>query len=212
METPVNGARIREHLHYNLWKYILLAIVCCVGWNLFFTVTTPRAPADKKLDVYIYAYADGDKAGAWLEATRLKEFPDQMEFNAMVVSPDETYGLMTLSTHLFSGEGDLVVLPRSIFQEYAGQGFFRELDGVEGVEDVLTAAGVNLERGWRKNRDAGERHLYGIPVKPLTLLQGWINSSEDYYIGIRAADANPDNALALLKIMIREMLEVVGES
>ena len=206
MKTPLTRARLKRHLTYSGWKYALLAVLCVFGWNLYFTVTAYRPPEDKKLTVYLYAY--GDRAGleSWLEDTRRAGYPEQELFEVMQLTPDDTNGVVVLSTHLFSGEGDIIVLPRDQFYTYARDGFFIPLErSLPGLADALDAAGINADKGWRLLRDpetdemTEERHLYGLPVSALPIVNSAVLSSTEYFAGIRVSCGNEETALSVLK-------------
>ncbi|MBR6027997.1 MAG: hypothetical protein IKP40_02830 [Clostridia bacterium] len=204
MKTPLTAARIRGHLTYSWWKYALLAVACIMGWNLFYTVTAYRSPEDKKLTVYFYAYGDTAEVNTWLEAIRLEKYPDQEVFETVQTSPDDSSGLMVLSTHLFSGEGDLIVLPRDQFYNYARDSFFIELEEIPGLTEAFEKAGISIDKGWRLPTDpdtetlSDVRHFYGLPVASLPVLSGAVYATTEYFVGIRVASGNEDNAISLL--------------
>ena len=205
MKTPITPARLREHLSYSWWKYLLAAAGCCLLWNLVFAVTAPQVPEDRKLDVYFYAYGNAEAAQAWFDGVREKEFPDQ-KISVEFILPDDAYGSMALTARVFAGEGDLMILPRSVFQTYSGEGLFIPLEEMPDIPAACEAAGVNLERGWRMNTDEGVRHLYGIPLAGLDTLRSWIAADSDCYLSIRVRNGNDENAAALLRTILREML------
>ena len=51
IHTPLNMKTLKNHLHYSWWKYALMAVLCVLFWDLFFTMTAPRVPEDKKVEV-----------------------------------------------------------------------------------------------------------------------------------------------------------------
>ena len=53
MKTPLTKERLKHHLAYNSWKYLLLVVLCVLGWNLIYTTTAYRPPAEKIVDVYL---------------------------------------------------------------------------------------------------------------------------------------------------------------
>ena len=49
--TPINKERLRNHLTYSGWKYLLLVIASIFVWNLVYAQTAYRSPQDKRIDV-----------------------------------------------------------------------------------------------------------------------------------------------------------------
>ncbi len=212
MKTPLTKERLQLHFQYDWWKYLLAVVLCFLGWNLLFAVTRPKIPEDKKLDLMAYAMGDQEAAGTWLEELRAERYPEQELFSATFVMPDEQYGQMVLSTRVFAGEGDLYILPRSVFQSYASEGLFVPLEEIEGLADAFADAGVSVDRGWRRLTETGERHLYGLPVSALSPMRSWFVSPDDLYLSVRVASGNEETALKALKDMVSGMLPAQPET
>ena len=207
MKTPLNKKTLSQHMHYSWWMYALALVLCIFLWDIIYTVTAPRTPENEKLELYIYAYGDSKNVDAYLAKVQEEELDDVKELTAQYVMPDETSGVVVLATRLMAGEGDLFLLPRDVFSSYAGQGLFVALDEWEGVEDACSAAGINIERGWRKNQDTGERHLYAIPTTLLNMIPSWTYSSgSEMYLCVRLYNGNDDNAEKLFHIILRDSL------
>ena len=205
MKTPVTPEKMKDHLHYNWWKYVLLVVLTLSAWSIFFEVTAHRAPEDKRLAVLVYGLGESQEAQLWLDSVRERDFPDQEEFVVEYLTPDETYGSMVLSTRIFAGDGDLLILPREVAQSYMAEGFYQPLEETEGILALCEEMGINVERGWRRNTETGERHLLAIPVSGLPRVQGWLyNTAEDYYLGVRVSGGNDENAMALMKIILQD--------
>ena len=206
IHTPLNMKTLKNHLHYSWWKYALMAVLCVLFWDLFFTMTAPRVPEDKKVEVYVYGYGESEPFSAYLESIRTQDMPDMEEISCVYTAPDDTNGLMVLYTHIAAGEGDLFLLPRDNFQTYAGDGLFVALDEVDGIMEMCEEAGINLERGWRKNRETGERHLYGIPANGFKVLPDFVYSSHNLFLSIRVMNGNEEGAETLLKLFLQSFL------
>ena len=70
-------------------------------------------------------------------------------------------------------------------------------------------AGINIERGWRKNQDTGERHLFGLPTSSMNRIPSWTYSgSTEMYLCVRLYNGNDENAEKLLRIILRDCLPV----
>ena len=211
MKTPLTLSRIRGHLAYSWWKYVLLLIAVVMGGNLIFTVSRPQPKENEKVELYIYAYGNETPMNEYLERVHTSELSDQKLIDTIWLTPDEASGLMVLSTHLMAGEGDLVVLPREIFNTYAGQGLFEALEDLPGVMEAADAAGTNLERSWRKNTDSGERRLYGIPVRGMLLFSDSLYSTDEYYLSLRVYNGNEAASRRLLGMILRDWLPGASE-
>lgn len=207
MKTPVTMKKIRQHFTYSWWKYALLAACAILGWNLIYSVTAYRPPQEKTVDLYIYGYSASDELQSYLDSIRANEMPDMEQMDAVTVAPDETYGAMILSTRMAAAEGDLYILPKELFQNYAGQGWFRPLEDIEGLVEGLEARNINLERSWRMETETKERHLYGIPLSALPGFQQYVVTEDEAWLCIFVNNQNEENAIKLLNILIRDMQE-----
>ena len=77
---------------------------------------------------------------------------------------------------------------------------------------MFEAAGINIERGWRKNQDTNERHLYGLPTSSLNMIPSWTYStSSEMYLTVRVYNGNDENAEKLLRIMLRDSMPAVSQ-
>lgn len=204
MKTPLSSARLQQHLHYSWWKYVLLAACTLFFWNIVFSVTAYRAPANLKVNLYAYCFGEQDPLDAYLDNIRLTEMSDMEEMRCVFMSPDETYGPMQLMTYVAAAEGDLYVLDKDNYQSYASQGMFIPLEGI--VEELgLTEQGTSLERSWRKDNETGERHLFGIPMNYLPGFSAFTGINlNNYYIGVATNSGNEENTVKLLKILYRD--------
>ena len=205
MKTPVTVDRLKQHLAYSLWKYILLGCLVVFGWNIIFTVTAYRPPKEKIVDLYIYGYGDYDPLNEYMEKIRTTEMQDMEQMTAVLLPVDETYGMMALSTRVAAGEGDLYLLPREIFQTTASESWFQELDDETWLQDFCAEHGINLERCWRRSNETSERHLYAIPVSALPGLEKLIYATDEYYLSVLANNGNPENVMKFLSILLRDM-------
>lgn len=207
MKTPITAKRIRQHWQYNWWKYALLVCLTLLGWNLIYSTTAYRPPQDKVVDVYLYGYDMDGGMQAYLDGVRAEEMSDMEQMDWVVITPDDTYGSMVLSTRVAANEGEIYILPKSFFQNYATQGWFLALEDVEGLVETLEGEGVNLERSWRMNTETGERHLYGVPLSALPGLAAHVACTEEFWVCVSVTGQNDENAVKLLQILVRDMLE-----
>ena len=203
MKTPLTAKRIRQHFTYSWWKYALLLALVLLGWNMTFSVTAYRSPADKKVDVYVYGVGEQDSFDELLNQLHQELLPDMEEVSSVFMVPDETYGSVQLTTYLYAGEGDLYILPKDFFQSYSAEGVFIELENDEELMALCEEAGIDLTRGWRRNSETGERHLYGIPIDNLPGLANYMSVSSGTCMGVMITGGNLDNTVILMKGLIR---------
>ena len=207
MKTPITIKAIRQHFTYSWWKYALLALLAIFGWNLIYTVTEYRPPADKKIDLFVFGVGEEELMDAYMEDIRTSEMPDMEEMGSAFLLVDDTYTPMQLATYIAVGEGHLYMLPKSYFQDYASQGAFLPLENIPGLVEKLEAAGIDLARGWRTEAESGEKHLYGIPMENFPGLAAFAYAYDDTYLSITATNGNDENSYKFLQIFLEDMLE-----
>ena len=178
-----------------------------LGWNIAFTMTAYRSPEDKVVDTYVYGLTDVSALQTWVDGVHAEQMSDMEQMEALSLIADETYGSMILMTRMAAGEGDLYLLPKTEFTSYSGQGVFEPLEEIDGLLELFESHGIDLERGWYRNTETGERHLYGIPASCLPQLKSMLNASGEYYLSIRLNNNNEENTLKLFQIMVHELIE-----
>ena len=203
MKTPVNRRTLRQHLTYNWWKYILFLVIGIFGVDLLYTVTAPRIPDDKKVDFFIYGNVNTEKMDEYTEKVRSEEMPDLETIQVVTLYMDEQYGSMQLMTYIAASEGDLYLLSRENYLSLASEGAFVALELDPELMETLN--GVDLQRGWRKNTETGENHLYGIPQDKLPGLIQYAYC-ENGFLCVLHSNKNENNALTFLNILCRDML------
>ena len=203
MKTPVNRRTLKQHLTYNWWKYLLLLVIGVFGVDLLYTVTAPRIPADKKVDFYISGNVDTEKLEAYTEKVRTEEMPELETIQIVTLYMDDQYGPMQLMTYIAAGEGDVYLLRREDYLSLASEDAFVPLE--TNPELMETLSGVDLQRGWRKNTETGENHLYGIPQDKIPGLIQYAYC-ENGFLCVLNSNRNEENALKFLNILCRDML------
>ncbi len=170
----LNREKIRNHLAYDFWKYLLLAAVVWFGVDLLFTTTAYRSPQDKRVDVEIMSATVTDDLMAsffhplWQEAVPEMELVEGTVLTPM--SDEDMYSDMVLFTRLAAADGDIYLLPASKFKAIATQGWFLPLD--ELVENgTVNAEGLSLDSCRltivNEETQTAQTHLYGIPTDTL---------------------------------------------
>ena len=205
MKTPVTRETLRQHLTYSWWKYVLLAALSFFLIDLLYTTTAYRTPADKRVDFYIYGYANEEELNAYMEKIRKEQMPDMEEMSCQLLMADDNYGPMQLSTYMAVGEGDLYLLPRDQFISLASQSALLPLEDQAKLVGVYDQAGLSLQNGWRRETETGETHLYGIPLSKLPGLVQYAYA-QDGYLSVLAAGGNDENTIKFLTILSKDMI------
>jgi len=205
MKTPINSRTLRQHFTYNWWKYLVAVIAAFFVVDLYYTVTTYRAPEDKKIDLYISGVVD-DSFEDYLESVRAESLPDMEEITYITLTLDDTYGPMQLSTYIAAGEGDIYILPRDNFVSLASQTAWVPLEDETELMNLFDTLGTSLQSGWRRDSDSGETHLYGIPMSVLPGASKYM-TTDSAYLCILVTNGNTENVLKFLKIFCEDMIE-----
>lgn len=205
MKTPVTSDRLKQHFAYNWWKYLLIAVIGFGLVDLIYTVTAYRPPRDKKIGFYVYGYTNDEELTAYLDHVRETEMSDMEEISSVQLINDESYGPMQLMTYFTTGEGDVYLLSRETFLNYAPDGAFVPLENDPDLMALLDSAGVSVQSGWRRNTETGETHLYGIPQSKLPALSRYAQAQDGFLCQI-VTGGNQENAAKFLRILCRDMI------
>ena len=205
MKTPLTKKTLRQHLTYSWWKYVLAFVLIIFCVTFYYDISSYRSPENKKVELYIYGVADDESLRAYMEEVRLSRMSDQEVIEPMVLTTDSAYGPMQLTTYMAAGEGDLYALPKDNFVGLAGDGAFLPLEEDEELMSLLSDAGITLQSGWRRNRNTGETHLYGIPLNKLPGLSR-LMYVENGYLSVSAMNKNDENVFRFLCILVGDML------
>ena len=207
MKTPVTSRSLRQHFAYNWWMYLLIALIAFGLVDLLYAVTAYRAPREKAIGLYVYGYMNDTDLTAYLDNVRETEMSDMEEMTPVMLTVDDAYGPMQLLTYLSAGEGDVYILPREQFLNYAMGGTMTALEDDEELMSLFNAAGVSLQSGWRRLTETGENHLYGIPQDKLPGLSQYAYV-QDGFLCVPLSGGNQENAMKFLRILCRDMISV----
>ena len=205
MKTPVTSGKLKQHLTYSWWKYLLIAVAVFGLVDLLYSVTAYHPPREKTVGLYVYGYINEPALTEYMDNVRKTEMSDMEELNYVTLMVDDTYGPMQLMTYLAVGEGDLYLLPREEFLSYAASGSLIPLEDDTELMDIFTSAGISLQSGWRMETDSGETHLYGIPQDKIPGLSQYA-SAQDGFLGMIVTSGNQENAMKFLRSLCRDMI------
>lgn len=210
MKTPFTAARLKQHLTYSWWIYLLIIAIGIASVDIVYSVTAYRPPRDKTVSLYVYGYVDEPGMTAYMDHVRETEMPEMEQITSVMMVPDDTYGPMQLMTYLSAGEGDLYLLPRDDFLSYALYGTLVPLENDPELIALFDSAGVSLQIGWRRETETGETHLYGIPQDKLPGLAKYAYA-KDGYLCLVVTGQNRENAAQFLRILCRDMITAPAE-
>lgn len=213
IKTPLTKERIQNHFHYSSWKYLLLTIFGIFGWSLIFTVTAPRIPEDKRIDLYAMTYtATQESMDAFLQPIWEEVTPEMESVSSVVlVQGDEYSSYMQLTAYLAAGDGDIYFLTEQFFKAFAAQGAFLPLeqlveDGAINVGDLdLTKGYVTMVSEYDENDQPikSEMHLYGIPMDSFYgFMDGMQFDNRGMYAVILFNNQNDENVIPFFDALL----------
>ena len=205
MKTPVTSEKLKQHITYSWWKYLLIAAVAFGLVDLLYSVTAYRPPRDRTVGLYVYGYVNEADLTAYLDNVQKTEMSDMEEVSFLTLVDDETYGPMQLMTYLAVGEGDIYLLPREDFLNDAANGALVPLEDDAELLALFDSAGISLQSGWRMETETGENHLSGIPQEKLPGLGQYAYAKDGFLCQI-ASGGNQENARKFLRILCRDMI------
>lgn len=206
---PITRNRIRNHFQYFWWQYALLAGLAIFGWNLLFTVTRYRPPESLKVEWYYEGPMTADtqaNADALLAELTPQLFPDMEEVTFTSVGMDDTYGAMQIMVWMSAGQGDLYMLTQDTFKSYATQGSMVDLQPYVD-NGTLNVEGLTLTKGYAKEEETGQTHLYGIPADQLKGLEQYEIFPEGTILSVLVMGGNEENTIKLMAWLLDNMKE-----
>ncbi|MHC1786183.1 MAG: hypothetical protein AB9880_03920 [Christensenellales bacterium] len=219
LDTRLDRRRLADHLHYNAWKYILIAVLSIFMWDLIYAFTAYRPPQDKRIDLYIQSASTSQEAcDAYFGAIASSAAPDvELVSTALLMgtAQNDMYAAQQLTTYLMANEGDLYFLTGADFKRFAAQGVFLELEGFT-LDGTLDTQGIDLKSGYvamqafDEARDTmvpvSQQRLYGIPAASLF---GFMNDlgidNRDLYLCVTIFNQNEENVLRFLDALIQSV-------
>ena len=210
MKTPFTSGRLKQHFTYSWWIYLLIIALSFALVDILYSVTAYRSPRDKTIGLYVYGYMNEQGLAEYMNHVRETEMPEMEEINPLLLVKDDTYGPVQMMTYITAGEGDLYLLPREEFLNYALNGILVPLEDDAELIALFDGAGVNLQNGWRRETETGETHLYGIPQDKLPGLMKYAYA-QDGYLCLVVTGQNQENAAKFMRILCRDMITAPAE-
>ena len=210
-KTRVTRKKSRAHITYDVWKYSLVIAAAIFGWDLLYSMTAYRSPADKRIDVYIQSpLVTEQRAEAFFQPIWEERVPDMEVVDSVILtsSTQDYYGSMQLTVYIMAQGGDVYLLSSSDFKTFASQGVFLDLQPAID-EGKLHVEGLDLSAGYVALVDdnglpTGERQLFGIPASALGgIAEGLGMDTRDVVISVTSFSGNEENVLRFLDGMIQ---------
>ena len=210
VNTKITGYRLKQHWYYNSWKYMLIVLITAFSWNLIYSVTRYRPPAEKRLYIYmVSSIADADKSNEYLENFRKEYIPETEEVYAYTLMEDESTLVYQMATFTAAGEGDFYILPRDIFENYTGIGAFVDLsEYIAGGE--LRLGDLDVSDGYLSYKNELDDETFetvsgqfAIPLRNFYGLMDEMNlDNRELYLCLSISCKNTDGALALMNYLV----------
>ena len=205
-DNRITKSRVRNHLTYSWWKYLVAVIACGILSSLYFTMTAYRPPADKKIDMYVVndlvdqLAMEEDFWPVLQEACPEQELLSVLNVN---MTSEDPYARMQFSTYIAAQQGDVFLLPgkelSKMVEAGAGEVFLELTPYVEN--GTIDPEDIDLEKG-RFPDGQGNRGLYAIPADSLYGLLNFGNNPRDSYLCVMAYSGNPDTAAKTIGLML----------
>ena len=191
-DLRMNRRKLRNHLHYSGWKYVLSAIATVFLISFLFDVTRYRPPREHTTSLYLTtSYAMADRLEEELRPLLLSRFPEQEELNVLNIdlSQDDTYRRMQYTTYLGAGEGDVLLLSS---EEY------HHLVADNSVGDILVELSIYAKEGllWLP-----EGEQYRVSADQLTGLSAYGCKISEAFLCVLQRSPNPRTAAGLIGIL-----------
>lgn len=210
--TPITKKKLLNHLTYAGWKYLLLIACAIFGWGLIYTVTLPRVPQEKRVDLHVISYtAISDQVDAFLKPLWEETVPEMDSVVSTVVAPDANYGNMQLTAYFAAADVDIILLNETYFKSFASNGSFIPLEDyiADGTIDV---GDIDLKNGYvayiesydEQNRPkVGERRLYGIPLDSFYgFMEGMNIDNRGMFAAIAINNLNDENVIPFFNALL----------
>ncbi len=211
----LNKERLRNHIQYDWWKYVVCIIVTIAVWNLITTVTRPQTPPDKKIEIFLVGNYVLEESAMAISDRIIEDFPNLWEVNINNIARDKEdpqldyMSRQKLMVMLASQTGDIYAFDKEEFAKIVEQGAFIPLD--EFIEDNRSLIGDDrLEKAERIDTEFdSEPHYYGIPMDGLELFKNTGYDVSDKVIGMTIFSENPSMAVEVLKWILNDGEKVI---
>jgi len=201
--VEVSKETIRNHFHYDKWKYVLGIFLSIFTWSLLATVTAPQTPPEKKVDLYLVGGFMIEEPAAEYAETMLVDFPELWEinfYNIMIEGEMEYMGRQKLMIMTGSQTGDIYIFKKDEFDTMASLGAFIPLDDYPEITRHFTKEQLE-EFTYTTDLDP-EPRIYGVPVSDVDPIGKSFFNTEDAVIGVMAYSQNMEKSIEVMQWII----------
>jgi len=212
-KVPINRQTLQNHWQYDWWKYLLGVVLTSFLWYTVTVMTRPRTPDELKVDIYLVGeyYIQGYEGP--VSQKILEDFPDLKEINFYSIpfngNPNaDIYSQQKLTIMVMTQTGDLFIMDRTHFNQLMREGSLLALDDLidEEIRSLYSQEEWESVTGKIENDEGepeSEEHIYGIPMRGVTLLKDIGFPTEDKVIGVMGYSRNMDKAIEVMKWIIK---------
>ncbi len=206
LQMPITKRKINHHFQYAVWMYLLLAALALFGWNLIYTTTRYRPPENKQVEFYVQANSMSETPLIALTDRIHQEIMPEMELvNPVVVAiTDDYYGNMQLTVWISAAQGDVYLLSKDYFQQFAASGAFMDLQPYIDSGELQTE-GLNLKGGTVRQTDSELSGLYGIPAAELTGFADYVIDPKDMVLCVLYNNGNDEYSIKFLNYLLENL-------
>jgi len=172
------------------------------------TITAPRTPADKKVDIYLVGGFMIEEKAAEYDDTVLADFPELLEvniFNITIEGELEVAGRQKLMVMTGSQSGDIYSFTKDEFKTMVNIGAFMPLDDCKELLSHFTEEQLK-ECTFTTESDPTPR-IYGVPISDVEPIGKSFFSTENAYMGIMSYSQNSEKAVEVLQWIIEHKNE-----
>ncbi len=213
IDLKITKERLKNHMHYSKWLYVLVLAVVLVIFNLSYTMSEPEVPTEFKVSILVNDYIFGEEGTDKLESELLEMLPeDQQEVKVFSLSAGGGGGqdlqiVQVLMARLVAKQDDILILPYETFKSFAHQGSFVPLDEkltIPSQPEDVDMSEYTIEILDDDGNGDGQPMLYGIPLDGSAGLQNYGIMNEGLVAGIPVTSGTVDNAVLSLQYLLNQ--------
>lgn len=216
-DTRITKERLKNHLHYGKWIYVLIAVAAFFLVDLVYTMTEYRPDRYHRVDVQLVGNSImTDEA---LDAVALKaveavkpQDPRLEEVNLYNIAysgdaSTDIYGAQKYAVMLAEGSSSIYFVNQALLEQMVAQGGALPLDGYAASGALPKADTVTLPEADSDGNPTGNRYIYAVDASGLgRMLSDDIGyDSRGKYAVIFAGCVNPDTAVAVLRNLFDQL-------
>ena len=204
ISTPLTKERIKHHLAYSSWKYLLVVVGVIMGWSLIYTTTAYRSPQNKRIDVYVQSVTTTPEImDAFMKPVWEKAVPDmEVVQSYTLMTTDDYTTTMQLTTYIYAGEGDIYFLTDQYFKSMASTGALLPLEDLL-ADGRLEMDGIDLKKGYVTVVDAYDDKEKPISTSQHGFMSGMQVDNRGLYAAIVVNNQNDENVIPFFNALLQ---------